>query len=198
MFQWLKDNSQVLTLFAQCCTLGVWVLYAQLLLNNYKRQRQPRLFINQLTVILKTNRETLYTDVTDIRESGQDDVDPDLVLGQATHQGPLNTGDFTHIGTFQGLIRRAAEYNGLTLEDHRPPEGWVFEGLEIRAVAFYGSDHDPIGVRRRFRLGQHDGHYCALIAEDWQTQQLTTRRQRRMVQDEWMVELEPKAQPKNQ
>ncbi|MBB2897549.1 hypothetical protein [Pseudomonas sp. AS2.8] len=222
MFQWLKDNSQVLTLFAQCCTLGVWVLYAQLLLNNYKRQRQPRLiinrgagkgvgalcllsnmsaepvFINQLTVILKTNRETLYTDVTDIRESGQDDVDPDLVLGQATHQGPLNTGDFTHIGTFQGLIRRAAEYNGLTLENHRPPEGWVFEGLEIRAVAFYGSDHDPIGVRRRFRLGQHDGHYCALIAEDWQTQQLTTRRQRRMVQDEWMVELEPKAQPKNQ
>ena len=110
MFQWLKDNSQVLTLLAQCCTLGVWVLYAQLLLNNYKRQRQPRLiinrgagkgvgalcllsnmsaepvFINQLTVILKTNRETLYADVTDIRESGQDDVDPDLVLGQAARR----------------------------------------------------------------------------------------------------------------
>jgi hypothetical protein len=214
MLDWLREYRDVLTLLISGCTLLVWIFYAQLLLSGFKRQRQPRLiinrgagkgvgalcllsnmsaepiFINQLIVHLHTSRGTIKADVTDVRESSEDDFDQDVELYKATRQGPLKTGDFTHIGTFQKLISRVAIAHGLELKGMHPPEGWVFECLEIHVIAFYGSDKHPIGVRRRFRLGQYKDHYCSLIAESRQTEQFTSRRQRRIVRKHWMTEFE--------
>ncbi|MFK4136734.1 hypothetical protein ACI2KR_31375 [Pseudomonas luteola] len=213
MLDWLRENRDLLTLLISACTLLVWIFYAQLLLSSFKRQRRPRLvinrgagkgvgslcllsnlsaepiFIHQLIVRLHTSRGVLKADVTDVRESSEGNIDPGLELNKATRQGPLRTGDFTHIGTFQGLIRRVATTHGLELKGLHPPEGWAFTGIEVCAVAYYGSDKQPIGVRRRFRLGPSEEHYCALIAESRQTEQLTSRRQRRLVRKHWMAEL---------
>ncbi|TWI56574.1 hypothetical protein IQ22_01025 [Pseudomonas duriflava] len=212
MLDWLREYRDVLTLLISGCTLLVWVFYAQLLLSGFKRQRRPRLiinrgagkgvgalcllsnmsaepiFINQLIVHLHTSRGTLKADVTDVRQSSEDDFDQEVELYKATRQGPLKTGDFTHIGTFQRLIARVAAAHDLELAGLKPPEGWTFTGLEIYVIAFYGSDKQPIGVRRRFRLGQYEDHYCSLIAESRQTEQFTSIRQRRQVQRIWMAE----------
>lgn len=214
MLDWLREYRDVLTLFISGCTLLVWIFYAQLLLSGFKRQRQPRLiinrgagkgvgalcllsnmsaepiFINQLIVHLHTSHGTLKADVTDVRESSEDDFDQDVELYKATRQGPLKTGDFTHIGTFQRLIARVAAAHEVELNGMHPPEGWVFNGLEIHVIAFYGSDRHPIGVRRRFLLGKYDNHYCSLIAKSRQTEQFTSRRQRRIVRKHWMAEFE--------
>jgi hypothetical protein len=127
--------------------------------------------------------------VTDIWQSidDEDSASPDLPIHQTTHQGPLRSGDFIHIGTFQGMLRSVAQRHGIELDGHRPRGDWIFHVLEIRAVAFYGPERHPLGVLRRFRLGDADGADCVLIPESPFTQQLLSRRDRRKVL-RWLTE----------
>lgn len=211
MSDWLQRNYQILSLGMSLGTLLVWVFYAQLLLLNFRRQRKPSLiinrgagnelgslclisnmsaepmFINQLMVSVETNRGPLDVDVTDIRQSTEDEASPDLAIQQTTHQGPLRTGDFIHIGSFQGMLRRAAQQHGIAMDGMRPQGGWQFLSIEIRAVAFYGSDRHPIGVLRRFRLVDTADGDCTLVPLSPLTRQLTSRRERRQVR-KWLSE----------
>ncbi|WP_421682857.1 hypothetical protein HKW98_17990 [Stutzerimonas urumqiensis] len=205
MLDWLQRHHQLIAMLISTCTLIVWVFYAHLLLANFKRQRRPNLiinrgagkglgslclisnmsaepvFLNQLIVRLETSRGDLFGDVTDIRQSHDDDLPRDTALYQATHQGPLRTGDFTHMGTFQSLLRRVAEQHGIRLAGHQPVGDWQFHTLEIRVIAFYGSDRHPLGVLRRFRLASPENPDCELIPESQLTRQLCTRRERQVV-----------------
>jgi hypothetical protein len=207
MIEWLKDNHQLISLVISASTLLVWVFYAQLLLLNFRRQRKPSLiinrgagrglsslclisnmsaepmFINQLIVSIETSKGPLELDVTDIRQSIDDETEasPDLSIYQTTHQGPLRSGDFIHVGTFQGMLRGVAERYGIELDGYRPVGDWQFHALEIRAVAFYGPERHPIGVLRRFQLADRGEPDCALIPEGPFTRQLLSRRDRRKV-----------------
>ncbi|MCJ0972619.1 hypothetical protein MST27_04465 [Pseudomonas sp. PS1] len=207
MIEWLEENQQILSLAISACTLLVWLFYAQLLLLNFKRQRKPSLiinrgagkglgslclisnmsaepvFINQLMVLIDTSKGTLEVDITDIRHGIEDDATPDLAIHQITHQGPLRTGDFVHIGTFQGMVRQVCETHGIALKGLCPVGDWHFHALEIRAAAFYGSERHPLGITRRFRLGDLSDPECALIPESPLTRQLISRRDRRKVRD---------------
>ena len=213
MIEWLKNNHQLISLIISASTLLVWVFYAQLLLLNFRRQRKPSLiinrgagkglsslclisnmsaepmFINQLVVSVETSKGPLELDVTDIWQSidDEDSASPDLPIHQTTHQGPLRSGDFIHIGTFHGMLRNVAERHGIELDGYRPRGDWTFHVLEIRAVAFYGPERHPIGVLRRFHLGDTDGPDCVLIPESPFTQQLLSRRDRRKVR-RWLTE----------
>lgn len=213
MIEWLKDNHQLISLIISASTLLVWVFYAQLLLLNFRRQRKPSLiinrgagkglsslclisnmsaepmFISQLVVRIESSKGPLEVDVTDIRQSIDDETgaSPDLAIHQTTHQGPLRTGEFIHIGTFQGMLRRVAERHGIELDGHRPVGDWAFHALEIRAVAFYGPERHPIGVLRRFHLYERGDPDCALIPETPFTQQLLSRSGRRRAR-RWMTE----------
>lgn len=204
-------NQQLITLLISASTLLVWVFYAHLLLLNFRRQRKPSLiinrgagrglgslclisnmsaepmFISQLVVSVETSRGPLQVDVTDIRQSMEDDVSPDLAIHQTTHQGPLRSGEFIHIGTFQGMLRRVAELNGIELDGHRPIGDWQFHTMEVRAVAFYGPERHPLGVLRRFRLGDSNEAECRLVPETPSTQQLISWKDRRKVRG-WLAE----------
>lgn len=213
MFEWLKDNFQLVSLAISASTLLVWVFYAQLLLLNFRRQRKASLiinrgagkglsslclisnmsaepmFINQLVVCIETSKGALEVDVTDIRHSIDDEAgaSPDLMIQQATHQGPLRSGEFIHIGTFQGMLRRVAELHNIEINGHKPVGDMQFHVLEIRAVAFYGPERHPIGVLRRFRLYERGDPDCALIPESPFTRQLLSRRGRRQAR-RWLDE----------
>ncbi|MCQ4257827.1 hypothetical protein [Stutzerimonas stutzeri] len=213
MIDWLKDNHQLLTLGISACTLLVWVFYAHLLLLNFRRQRKPSLiinrgagrglsslclisnmsaepmFINQLVVSIETSKGPLELDVTDIRQSidSETAASPDLSIGQTTHQGPLRSGEYVQVGTFQGMLEAVARRHGVELNGYRPAGDWQFNALEIRAVAFYGPERHPMGVLRRFKLADQGEPDCALIPESPFTQQLLSRRDRRKVR-QWLTE----------
>ncbi|HEX8544200.1 MAG TPA: hypothetical protein VF671_21100 [Pseudomonas sp.] len=212
--QWVIQYKDALTVMISIGTLIVWVMYAQLLLNNYRRQRRPRIiinrgagkgigslclisnmsaepiFINQLVLLLDTNQGRLCCDVTDIREESKGEIDQDLVLHNATRQGPLGTGDFTHIGTFGALIQRLATLHAIPMQGHKPGEGWTFSGLEVRVIAFYGSDKEAIGASRTFRLGEAEEGGCQLFAHTRESRQYNSHWQRRQVRRHWMMDVE--------
>lgn len=212
--QWVIQYKDALTVMISIGTLIVWVMYAQLLLNNYRRQRQPRIiinrgagkgigslclisnmsaepiFINQIVLLLNTNQGQLCCDVTDIREESKGEIEQDLVLHNATRQGPLGTGDFTHIGTFATLIQRLAALHDVPMHGHKPGEGWSFEGLEVRVIAFYGSDKHAIGASRAFTLANCDEGGSQLIAQARESVQFNSHWQRRQVRKHWMLDVE--------
>lgn len=211
LYDWIRENNFIFTLGISTATLLVWIFYAHLLLLSHRRQRRPKLiinrgagrdlrslclisnmsaepiFINQIFFLLHTSKGTFSCDVTDEREGGEDENPGDIVLSQATHQGPLRTGDFTHIGSFASLISRVSEQHGLDVDYKLFPKGDIsFHSIEIRVVAYYSSEPEAIGVMRGYELRGCDGA-CRLHAEDHQTKQFTTPRQRRLIKKQWIV-----------
>ncbi|GGJ92095.1 hypothetical protein [Pseudomonas matsuisoli] len=211
LYHWIRENQFIFTLGISTATLCVWIFYAHLLLLSHRRQRRPKLiinrgagrdlnslclisnmsaepvFINQIFFLLHTSKGVYACDVTDVREGGDEDNPREIVLSQATHQGPLRQGDFTHIGSFAALIRRTAKKHALDVDEHLfPSDGLTFHSIEIRVIAYYSSEPDAIGVMRGYELTGCEG-ICGLHAEDHQTKQFTTPRQRRWIRKRWMI-----------
>lgn len=205
--QWISDHAQAINAIAGVLTLFVWVFYAQLLYNGYVRQRRARLIINRgqgkdidslclisnmsaeaifiqhIVVRIETTQEPLLLDVSDYQQSNDD--------GQAeyrSHQGPLSSGGYLHIGSFKELIQRVAEDHDIELDGHRPSGELTFKAIELRVIAIYGSEDQPVGARRRFILDD-DGDACSITPAQLDTQRLTRRRDRRLVK-QWMRNLE--------
>lgn len=96
MFDWISENKDVLNVFIGFATLLVWVVYAQLLYNGYKRQRRPRIVINRgrnkgvdalclisnmsaesifiqhIVARLETDKGTYVQDVTELEQNYQE------------------------------------------------------------------------------------------------------------------------------
>lgn len=170
--EWLNTHADGLNVVASFLTLLVWLFYAQLLFFNFKRQRRPRLLINRgrskdmdaLCLISNMSSEAIYTthiiaalltdkgeftsDVTEYEAPGE--IGKGAALSDTTRQGPLQSGGFSHIGTFNNIIRRVANENRIELRGNRPAGNTQFFALEIRIVAVYGSEDTPIGAYRTF------------------------------------------------
>jgi len=96
MFDWISQNKDVLNVLIGFATLMVWVVYAQLLYNGYKRQRRPRvvinrgrhkgvdalclisnmsaesIFIQHIVARLETDQGTYFQDVTELEQNYQE------------------------------------------------------------------------------------------------------------------------------
>lgn len=150
------------------------------------------IFIEYIIAELKTSEGTITMDVTDFEQEYSEEDDPRNAdderqrrtltpgnVGENTRQGPLDSGGFLHIGTFDGLIKRLARDEGIEMAGHRPKnQDLQFECLTIRIIGVYGPEDMPVGAERSFDLIDNE-HYCALTPVTWDTQRLASMRQRR-------------------
>ncbi|WP_343218299.1 hypothetical protein [Halomonas sp. McH1-25] len=149
------------------------------------------IFIEYIIAELKTSKGTITMDVTDFEQDYSEDDDPGngsdgqrrtLTQGNVsdnTRQGPLDSGGFLHIGTFDGLIKRLAREGDIEMAGHRPKSADLqFECLTIRIIGVYGSEDMPVGSERSFDLIDNE-HYCTLTPVTWDTRRLASIRQRR-------------------
>ncbi len=173
MWNWIGQNAQALSFFASVGTLLIWLFYAQLLLNTVRRQKTPRVLVNQgwgnqldsVCLVSNMSQEPIYiqcivmrleTDdgdysysVTDIDTTQVDD--PGSETSKVTRQGPLLTGHFMNLGTFRTLIRQVAQSAGLPCE-HKAVRDLGVRACEIYVISIYGPESGPIGAKRRFLL----------------------------------------------
>lgn len=206
MLTWISSNSQVLTVVVNFAMLLVWIFYAQLLLNNYRRQRRPRLLINQAggrgmhsrCLICNMSQEAIFVDfvlaalhtssgerllpVTDFQFEQERDGAKQLEHG--THEGPLQPGSCLDVGMFESVYKRVSQVPLEGSKEPTPISGdEEIHRLEIQAVAIYGSEDLPIGARRRFAISGHDGEQRELRPETVDTQYYLSRRERRRMRD---------------
>jgi len=148
-------------------------------------------FIEYIVAELETSRGSIVMDVTDFERdySGRDDDnrgesdeqhEPDEVPDRVrdnTRQGPVQPGDFLHIGTFQNIVRRMARQAKIEMQGFRPAGDLEFERLTIQLIGIYGPEDLPMGAERSFTL-HASGEQCDLAPQTWDTKHKNSRRQR--------------------
>ena len=198
MLNWLNQNSQLLNVAINAGMLCVWLLYAQLLLSSYRRQRRPRVLINQIKgydldselLLSNMSEEAIFIQgLLAVVEAEGDRVTTSVLTDvdihnehdragetrRVTTQGPLGAGSYMRLGSFQQLA-------GWVTPEASNISNW--QVLEIRLIFLYGSEDDPIGVRRRFIVDTKDG-VVNIAPESMDSERLTSRRQRKQVR-QWL------------
>ncbi|HET7312805.1 hypothetical protein [Salinisphaera sp.] len=180
MWDFMVANAQALSVIASFGTMLIWLFYAHLLYQAFKRQRQARLLINQawgqgvnsVAIVSNMSHEPVYiqcvmlsfclhdgrkfrTAVTDFDDAepwnGRNNPD------DVTRQGPLGPASHMNFGTFRSLILRSAQHHGLTVHEADPMEDIGLRDFKITVICNYGPSGKTIGVQRAFLLyGQHN------------------------------------------
>lgn len=143
-------------------------------------------FIEYIVAELETSRGRIVMDITDFERDydGKSDDDEESESAQIpervrdnTRQGPLQPGDYLHIGTFRNIIRRMARQANIEMQGFRPVSDFEFERLTIQLIGIYGPEDLPMGAERSFDLHATD-EQCDLSPQSWDTQHKNSRRQR--------------------
>lgn len=199
MFEWIKENAQLLSVAVNAGTLLIWLFYAQLLYRNYRRARRPRIIINHgigtgaaahclvsnmsqepifvecIIATLETPEgEKLTRSVTDYEHTG--DGTPSSALHDRTGQGPLKTGEYLDLGSFEQIAARVLRGHGMSSPDGPRP----FQAIDVYVVAIYGPEDRPVASTRRFELRQAEQAW-QLRSATIDSVALTSRRDRRRV-----------------
>lgn len=209
---WLFQHTDFINTLANIGVLLVWLVYAQLLYRNYSRQRQAKIIINQvqgydldsMCMISNMSQEAIYLEcliAEIVHEEGtllfniaDHKRDPEKQsrdkLSTITLQGPLQSSGHVIVGKFRDILNRTL---GESLTDHNLKENGEFErvlagvrSLEIRAIADYGPEDNPICARKRFILEKADPGKELLYPENFSTEQAYNFRSRRMVRKQWL------------
>lgn len=203
--EWLSENGQAISAITSVCTLLVWVFYAQLLYDGYVRQRRPRIIINRgkgvgmealclisnmsneaiyvqhLIAVLHTQERSYSLDVVEYQQEG-DEQEEDCYR---THQGPLGSGDYLHVQSFNSILKQIMNYwaiDAAVLEQ---------EGLSLgmRVVAIYGSEDMPTGAWRTFELDLSAPPARQLAPTTIDTHRMSSKRERKRVL-QWAEDIE--------
>lgn len=207
VIDWLQANYGVVSAMVTIATLLVWIVWLQLMYNDYRRRRQPRMLIHQThgagpesqCLLVNLSQEIIHIQCIRAAMIGEDEetslplgsplsVDGDLgprEVENVLRQGPLAQGDFLRIGSFEEILE--------LLLGQSPAEGEQWLGptavkgistVEIRVVAVYGESDRSVGARRKFRLESQDDT-VRVRAIDTYTEQLYSRQSRRIA-DSWL------------
>ena len=197
MWGWLQQNSEIVAALTSVATLLVWATYLQLIFQDYKRQRRPRLIVHQtqgsrqdarcllinlssepihiqcVTVVAGIDGQEVSSMITDYNRTSLQESTP-RQIEDILRQGPLQPGEFFQLGTFETMLElliEAAEHDTWLTEVEE-------QHLEMRVVAVYGNRARPVGARRVFTLkGLEEGYSIQPVSLD--TEQLYSRKAQR-------------------
>jgi hypothetical protein len=142
---------------------------------------QEAVYVEYILATLRTSKGTVSMDVTDCERFSSEERDDENGQGQNasalsdnlhdnTRQGPMLSGRFMHIGTFNGVIMRLARAAGIPMRGNRPEGDIHLKCLTIQIIALYGPDSRPISASRSFNIKNEQGEGI-LTPSSWQTYQ---------------------------
>lgn len=171
MIEWLSEHATLLQALVALLTGLVWIVYLQLFLVNFLRQKRPEIlisrgagvgldarcfianlslepiYISQLLLSVEADGEKLEAAITDRETMSEEQMrDPKL----ATNQGPVKSGDSFDAGSFRELVRRGLKLNGRDEET-------AIDGFELTVVAIHAASSSFIAGRRRYECMQKNG-----------------------------------------
>ncbi|KZB72671.1 MULTISPECIES: hypothetical protein [Thalassospira] len=136
MGSWIEQHATLLQVGVSIATLMIWIFYAQLLFQSYRRVRRPKIVINQMLgssdkarfLISNMSQEAIHIDkvlvcvgegqhqiceqVTDadpeqfVKERDPNQSPLSARLEEVTLQGPLEPGGCIELGALQNLLGR--------------------------------------------------------------------------------------------
>ncbi len=140
------------------------------------------IYVEYILATLTTSKGSIIMDITDFEQAPAEASErgetvevhnrptASGVIQQSTRQGPLQSGDFTHICTFVDIVRRLLAYQGIEMRGYSPEGDLRLNCLTIEIIALYGPDYRPISATRSFDINS-DEYKGALTPASWGTQQ---------------------------
>ncbi|WP_041523046.1 hypothetical protein [Gilvimarinus agarilyticus] len=194
MLDWIAKNQGPLSVLINAGMLGIWVLYAQLLLRDYRRKLRPKILINQSLgtalqshcLICNMSEQSFYVslvlaDLTIDDQAYRCSV-TDLEIHEAeqtkniTIQGPIKGGDYRNIGAFNNIVQGALKANDLDEQMLQQAQK-----LTLYVIGIYGSENQAVGAKREFCFDtDHHGDIC-LNPTHIDTDNLTGRRHQKKI-----------------
>lgn len=215
MLDWIRENPQLVSNLTYFVLLLVWIFYAGLLYQSYRRQRTPLLFIHAqgkgpesacfvsnlsaepvhvecILLVLQLDGKEIAQKVTDYaRVTEHDDH---TAIQDAIKQGPLLPGNFITLGTFESILRRVIHAPDDSAGHAQPADDTRFRefvadlrGVVIRAVFMHGHFKGPLGAWRRFQV-EYGDQGLAVKPESAETGQLTNWWRRRGTVRRWLYD----------
>lgn len=202
MQQWIAANFQVLSLSVSACSVMVWIVYLQVYVSAYRRQRRSKILINRshgrglntYCIVSNMSSESIYvqslvaviesedsrwecplTDLSTLNEHESAHSGPGHL---PTRQGPLAAGAVRNMGSYKSLIEHVLMYN--TTQPLEPTDE-IYESLisfEVTVLGVYASEDLMVGARRKFDLTHVNGK-TELIAQSVTAEQIRSNRERR-------------------
>ncbi|GAA3908527.1 hypothetical protein GCM10022228_18820 [Halomonas cibimaris] len=139
------------------------------------------IYVQHLIAVLHTDERSYSLDVVEYQQEGEEQEES----GYRTHQGPLNSGGYLHIQSFNAIFQQIVRYWNIS----RDVLNRSSLALEIRVVAIYGSEDMPTGAWRTFRLDLSAAPAHQLVPHSIDTHRMSSRRQRKQVL-EWAKAIE--------
>ena len=200
---WIAENSAVLQVGVGVLNAVVWVLYLHLFLTSYRRQQETVILIHRgasdddraRCIVSNMGSEPIYVlsvlaeltidgeeraaYVTDREEIDIDSFDDPL---RRTSQGPLKSGEFLDIGSFQDLALRALQ----RVAPEKSAE--AAERIRITVVAASSHAHALVGATREFVRQQGEKGY-SVVPTTLVARQLRKRADRHRIEELMRKEL---------
>lgn len=165
MWNWLAENTSPMQAIVGIVTALVWIFYLQILVSGLRRQRRPEILIHlggsrsldARTFISNLGFEPIYileimltiwstdgereTSIADRTEMAKENLSNPSAI---TFQGPLNSGNFIDIGSFEDLLKRA-RWN--TSDDLAPD---AINRVELKVAAISAASSTVVASKRQF------------------------------------------------
>lgn len=152
---------------------------------------QEAIYVEYILATLETSRGTVIMDVTDFEQDPTEEredeegnskrvsvIPPDL--RENTRQGPLLSGEFMHIGTFNEVVKRLAREAGIPMRGNRPDADIELVCLTVELIALYGPEPRPVSASRSFYIKMNETGET-LIPRTWRTRhRISFLRRRRL------------------
>ncbi|QFT99250.1 hypothetical protein FIU85_18185 [Roseovarius sp. THAF8] len=193
MMEFLKENVEIVQIAASLTTTFVWLVYLHIFLSGYIQQRRSSILINRgggqdmkarclvsnmgaqpaylLDVLasLDTGEEVDVASVVDREELRKEELEqPTSVTGQ----GPIPSGGYVDIGTFEDVARRAG---------HSADESDLKDRcLKLVAVCATNQANHVVAAAREFDLVPGD-EGVRLAPRKLEARQIRSRRLRRKI-----------------
>ncbi|WP_135501300.1 hypothetical protein [Roseovarius aestuariivivens] len=203
MLDFLRQNSDLITVVASVAMVPIWMTYLQLFWSSYRRQLRASLIIHPgagtgmdaqclisnmsaeaihvegIILVLKCGKQRWSTAITAAGGLSEEATTKSGARIVTPHDGPLKSGEFLNIGRFQDLVERTYGKAG---ENEASPDRMEFDSFEIWVIADYSAEQKLVFARRVFQIAHRDGRW-ALRAERMTTESVRGKRQRRIKQE---------------
>lgn len=186
MWDWLSENAGIIQVAVAAITALVWLVYLHILVSGLRRQRRTEILIHlggaedtdARVIVSNLGFEPIYvlevilsiwnadggreSSVADRTEIARQDLTSPL---ESTLQGPLNSGEFVDIGSFENLLQRT---RWKTAEDLDIAD---LERAEIKVAAITAGRSNIVAAYRQFHI-EAKGDVCRIRPDTLSARQI--------------------------
>lgn len=200
MLDWLRENAELLSALGSIGMLVIWLAYLQLFYVSLRNQRRPKLLIHQAgglglddrCIVANMSPATVYVAavLVDVQSGDEritfmpktpkakdDTLDHPLEL---TRQGPLRSGSYLDLGTFDSLLGTGGE----RVHARAGEDGTV---ITIRVAGLIGAELFPAAASRTFKVADDGANGTLVEPLSVLPTELSWREQRRVARA-WLKE----------